>query len=68
MMLAPSPSKQYTGRLGFCIAIPRAICEACYEIDPEIIMYYCAGAVLGEEAEKTGLSDQTVTFGDIILQ
>ena len=32
--------------------LARAICEATYDIDPEIIIYYCAGAVLGEEAEK----------------
>lgn len=42
----------------------RAICEAVYEIDPELIIYYCAGAVLGEEAEKTGLRAKAEIFAD----
>ena len=35
--------------------VSRAICEAVREIDPSIMIFYCAGAVLGEEAEKMGL-------------
>ena len=42
----------------------RAICEAVYEIDPEIIIFYCAGAVLGEEAEKMGLKTASEIFAD----
>ncbi|MDO4620246.1 MAG: 5-oxoprolinase subunit PxpA [Lachnospiraceae bacterium] len=44
--------------------LARAICEAVYEIDPEIIIYYCAGAVLGEEAEKIGLRAACEIFAD----
>ncbi len=44
--------------------LARAICEACYEIDSDIIMYYCAGAVLGEEAEKIGLRSACEIFAD----
>ena len=44
--------------------LARAICEAVYEIDPEIIIYYCAGAVLGEEAEKMGLRTACEIFAD----
>ncbi|MBQ6456736.1 MAG: LamB/YcsF family protein [Mogibacterium sp.] len=44
--------------------LARAICEAVYEIDPEIIIYYCAGAVLGEEAEKLGLRTACEIFAD----
>ena len=42
----------------------RAICEAVYEIDPTIRIFYCAGAVLGEEAEKLGLSTAAEIFAD----
>lgn len=42
----------------------RAICEAVYEIDPSIIIFYCAGAVLGEEAEKMGLKTASEIFVD----
>ena len=42
----------------------RAICEAVYEIDPELMIYYCAGAVLGEEAEKMGLYAAAEIFAD----
>lgn len=42
----------------------RAICEAVYEIDPEISIFYCAGAVLGEEAEKIGLRALSEIFAD----
>lgn len=44
--------------------LARAICEATYDIDPEIIIYYCAGAVLGEEAEKMGLRTACEIFAD----
>ena len=44
--------------------LARAIAEACYEIDPDIIMYYCAGAVLKEEAEKVGLRTACEIFAD----
>ena len=44
--------------------LSRAICEAAYEIDPDIIIYYCAGAVLGEEAEKIGLRSACEIFAD----
>ena len=46
------------------VQLARAICEAVYEIDPEIIVYYCAGAVLGEEAEKIGLRTACEIFAD----
>lgn len=42
----------------------RAICEAVYEIDPSLIIFYCAGAVLGEEAEKIGLRTASEIFAD----
>lgn len=42
----------------------RAICEAVYEIDPSIMIFYCAGAVLGEEAEKMGLRTAAEIFVD----
>ena len=42
----------------------RAICEAVYEIDPSIMIYYCAGAVLGEEAKKLGLTAKSEIFAD----
>ena len=42
----------------------RAICEAVAEIDPGIMIFYCAGAVLGEEAEKMGLKTASEIFVD----
>lgn len=42
----------------------RAICEAVYETDPELMIFYCAGAVLGEEAEKAGLRTASEIFAD----
>lgn len=42
----------------------RAICEAVYEIDPSIRIFYCAGAVLGEEAAKLGLTAVCEIFAD----
>ncbi|MDD3218263.1 MAG: LamB/YcsF family protein [Lachnospiraceae bacterium] len=44
--------------------VSKAICEAVYEIDPTLIIYYCAGAVLGEEAEKMGLKAAAEIFAD----
>lgn len=44
--------------------VSRAIVEAVYEIDPELIIYYCAGAVLGEEAVKIGLQEKAEIFAD----
>lgn len=44
--------------------VSRAICEAVYEINPELIIFYCAGAVLGEEAEKIGLKAAAEIFAD----
>ena len=42
----------------------RAICEAVAEIDPEIMIFYCAGAVLGEEAKAMGLKTASEIFAD----
>lgn len=42
----------------------RAICEAVYEIDPSLMIFYCAGAVLGEEAKKIGLKTASEIFVD----
>lgn len=44
--------------------LSRAICEAVYEFDKDIIVYYCAGAVLGEEAERMGLRTACEIFAD----
>ena len=44
--------------------VSRAICEAVYEIDPSIRIFYCAGAVLGDEAEKMGLEALSEIFAD----
>ena len=44
--------------------VSRAICEAVYEIDPSVMIYYCAGAVLGQEAEKIGLKAAAEIFAD----
>ncbi len=48
--------------------VSRAICEAVYEIDPSIMIFYCAGAVLGEEAEKMGLKAAAEIFADRAVQ
>ena len=42
----------------------RAICEAVHEIDPSIRIFYCAGAVLGEEARNMGLTALSEIFVD----
>ena len=44
--------------------VSRAICEAVREIDPSIMIFYCAGAVLGEEAEAMGLTAKSEIFAD----
>lgn len=45
--------------------LSRAICEALYDIDPSIIVYYCAGAVLGKIAEEEyGLRTACEIFAD----
>ncbi len=44
--------------------VSRAICEAVYEVDPGLMIFYCAGAVLGEEAEKIGLRTASEIFAD----
>jgi len=44
--------------------LSRAICEAIYEFDKNIIVYYCAGAVLGEVAKKMGLPSAVEIFVD----
>lgn len=45
-------------------AVSRAICEAVYEIDPSIRIFYCAGAVLGTIAEEMGLPTASEIFAD----
>lgn len=42
----------------------RAICEAVYDIDPSIIIYNIAGAVLGKVAKETGLRNAHEIFAD----
>lgn len=44
--------------------VSRAICEAVYEVDPGLMIYYCAGAVLGEEAQQMGLKAAAEIFAD----
>lgn len=44
--------------------VSKAICEAVYEIDKNIAIYYCAGAVLGEIAEEMGLPTASEIFAD----
>ena len=44
--------------------VSRSICEAVYEIDPSIRIFYCAGAVLGQEAQKIGLKTAAEIFAD----
>ena len=44
--------------------VARAICQAVYEVDPSLMIFYCAGAVLGEEAEKLGLTAVSEIFAD----
>ncbi|HWR28400.1 MAG TPA: 5-oxoprolinase subunit PxpA [Negativicutes bacterium] len=44
--------------------VSRAICEAVLEISPEIRIFYCAGAVLGQIAEEMGLPTAAEIFAD----
>ncbi|MDD7770017.1 LamB/YcsF family protein [Suipraeoptans intestinalis] len=44
--------------------ISTAIVEAVLEFDKELIIYYCAGAVLGEIAESRGLRTASEIFAD----
>jgi len=44
--------------------VARAICQAVYEVDPSLMIFYCAGAVLGEEAKKLGLTAVSEIFAD----
>lgn len=44
--------------------LARAICEAVYEFDKDLIIYYCAGAVLGKVAEDMGLRTACEIFAD----
>ena len=46
----------------------RAICEAVREVDDSLVVYYCAGAVLGEEAESAGLEAKAEIFADRAYQ
>lgn len=40
------------------------ICQAVRDIDKEIVIYYCAGAVLGQVAEEMGLKTAVEIFAD----
>ena len=42
----------------------RAVCRAVYELDPTLMIFSCAGAVLGEEAERLGLRVAWEIFAD----
>lgn len=44
--------------------ISKAICEAVCEFDKDLIIYYCAGAVLGKIAEDMGLRTAAEIFAD----
>ena len=44
--------------------ISTAICEAVCEYDKDLIVYYCAGAVLGDSAESKGLRTASEIFAD----
>ena len=44
--------------------ISTAIAEAITEFDKELIVYYCAGAVLGQIAESKGLRTASEIFAD----
>ncbi|MFV0362693.1 MAG: LamB/YcsF family protein [Suipraeoptans sp.] len=44
--------------------ISKAICEAICEFDENLIVYYCAGAVLGEVAHEMGLKTAAEIFVD----
>ena len=44
--------------------ISDAICKAVKQIDPSILIFYCAGAVLGEQAQEHGLQAKSEIFAD----
>lgn len=44
--------------------VSEAICKAVYDFDKDLIIYYCAGAVLGEVAEQMGLRTAAEIFAD----
>lgn len=44
--------------------ISQAICEAVYEFDKDVIIYHCAGAVLGQVAESMGMRTAAEIFAD----
>lgn len=44
--------------------VASAICEAVKEFNKDLIIYYCAGAVLGEIAESQGLRTASEIFAD----
>lgn len=44
--------------------VSEAICQAVYEFDRELIIYYCAGAALGEVAARMGLQTAAEIFAD----
>jgi len=44
--------------------VSEAICKAVYGFDRDLIIYYCAGAVLGEVAEGMGLRTAAEIFAD----
>lgn len=44
--------------------VSEAICRAVCDFDKDLIIYYCAGAVLGEVAERMGLRTAAEIFAD----
>lgn len=44
--------------------VSEAICKAVYDFDKDLMIYYCAGAVLGEVAEQMGLRTAAEIFAD----
>lgn len=44
--------------------VSEAICRAVYDFDKDLMIYYCAGAVLGEVAERMGLRTAAEIFAD----
>lgn len=47
--------------------VSEAICKAVSQFDKDLIIYYCAGAVLGEVAERMGLRTASEIFADRAL-
>jgi len=44
--------------------VSEAVCKAACDFDKDLIIYYCAGAVLGEVAEQMGLRTAAEIFAD----